>query len=174
METFKTVVGILVLFLGLPLLIVWLNDRLFHRTLSKAEWEEYSERFRERLLKPDFAALEAHFDCAMPKELKDLYADKKEILRGGFEVLTDKSGAPEHSWPVAFYLPADLESLRDVWPDCKELFAFADDGCGNGYLIDPRKPDLEVLFHDHEDSQITRVGLNLAGFISAPRRTSED
>jgi len=41
-------------------------------------------------LNPDLAALEAHFGCAIPKELRELYANKEEIQRGDFEVLTKK------------------------------------------------------------------------------------
>ena len=171
---FKAIFGIIVVLVVLPLLIVWLNDRIFRRRSSKKEREEYSKRFEERLLKPDFAALETHFGCAMPNELKELYANNEEIQRGDFEVVTKNSTGVEDTWTVAFYEPADLESLRDAWPDCKELFAFANDGCGNDYLIDPRKPATEVLFHDHETGEFSKVTSSLAEFMAAPRKGGDD
>lgn len=174
METFKAILAILAILLGLPLLIVWLNDRIFHRTLSKKQQAEYSKRFVERQLNPDFTALEAHFGCAMPKELRELYANKEEIQRGDFTVLKKNTDGSEQSSDVAFYSPADLESLRDAWPDCKELFAFANDGCGNDYLIDPRKSASEVLFHDHETGEFTKVASTLVEFLSAPRRQQDN
>jgi hypothetical protein len=170
--TFKDIIAILVILLGIPLLIVWLNDKLFHRRPSKKELDEYSKRYNQRLLNPDFAALEFHFGCPILIKLKDLYANKEEIQRRDFEVLTKKSDGSEATWSVALYEPADLESLRDAWPDCKELFAFANDGCGNDYLIDPRKPLAEVLFYDHEGGEFVNVGLTLAEFITAPRRSA--
>jgi len=174
METFKTILVILAIFLGLPLLFVWLNDKIFHRTLSKKEQDEYAKRFCERLLNPDFAALEAHFGCPMPKELKELYAKKEEIQRGDFEVLTRNSDGVAVTWTVAFYEPADLESLRDAWPDCKEFFAFANDGCGNDYLIDPQKLELEVLFYDHDGGEFTNLGLSLAEFVAVSQKSPND
>ena len=167
---FKAIIGIVAIFVVLPLLIVWLNDRIFHRTSSKKELDEYSKRYKERLLNPEFAALEAHFGCTMPNELKELYASKEEIQRGNFDVVTKGRDGSKETWTVAFYEPADLESLRDTWPDCKELFAFANDGCGNDYLIDPRKPRSEVLFHDHETGEFSKVTSSLAEFIAAPRK----
>ena len=171
---FKAIIGIVAIFVVLPLLILWLNDKIFRRGSSKKELGKYSKRYAERLLNPDFAALEAHFGCPMPVELKELYANKEEIQRGDFEVVTKGQDGSEDTWTVAFYEPADMESLRDAWPDCKELYSFANDGCGNDYLIDPCKPGSKVLFYDHETGEFSEVGLNLAGFIAAPRRSSDD
>lgn len=171
---FKAIIGMLAVFVVLPLLITWVIYRIFRRRPSSDQRDESSRRFEERMLNPDFAALEAHFSCAIPKEFKELYANKEELRRGDFELRTRNPNGSEHTWTVAFYQPADLESLRDVRSDCIELFAFANDGCGNVYLIDLREPDLQVLFHDHEDGEFTKVGLSLAEFVAAARKTSSD
>jgi len=119
METLKLILLLLAIYLGLPLLIVWANDKIFHRFPSKAKIEEYSRRFKERLLNPNFAAVEAHFKRPVPEELKKLYADKNEILRGDFEVQTKSRQNTDDCWYIAFYNPADEENLVDVWQDCK-------------------------------------------------------
>ena len=166
---FKAILGIAVVFTMLVALVLWLLDRIFHRKSSNNKLDEDSKRFKERVLKPDFAALEAYFGCPIPNEIKDLYANKEEIMRHHFEVVISKAGKKE-SWPVAFYMPADLESLRDVGEEQGELFFFANDGCGDAYVIDPRKPASEVLFHDHENGELTKVGLNLSEFVAAARK----
>ena len=153
---------------------LWVIDKLFRRQPSKAEMDEYSRHFQERLLKPDFAAVEAHFGAALPDSLKKLYADKNEILRGDFEVVTKVEGAKSDPWFIAFYEPADAESLRESWPGCEPYFAFANDGCGNEYLIKPGVPDPEVLFHDHETSEMTKVAGALTAFLASPKQTPPD
>jgi hypothetical protein len=166
----KAILTVIAILLGLPLLIVWLNDKIFHRGLSKKEQEEYSRRFEERLLNPDFAAVEALLGCALPEELKKLYANKDEIMRGNFDVQLKPTGDTNGVWSVGFYEPADKEAVAGEWPDRKQYFNFANDGCGNAYLIDPRVSKSEVLFHDHETGEFTRLGVNLDEFLSAPRK----
>jgi hypothetical protein len=136
MEMVKLIGGILAILLGLPLLIVWLNDKVFRRLPSKAQRAEFSRRFTDRLLHPDFDTVEAHFDCSMPEAVKCLYKNKEEVVRENFEVQSQAASDP--NWYVAFYNPADAESLKDCWPDTRRFFAFASDGCGNDYLVDPR------------------------------------
>ncbi len=84
MENLKTILIIIAIFIGLPLIIVWANDKIFHRLPSKAKRDEYSRRFEERLLNPDFVGVEAALGCALPEEVKKLYANKDEILRENF------------------------------------------------------------------------------------------
>ena len=155
---------------------LWLMDKLFRRPMSKAEVEEQSRRFRQRLLAPDFPAAEAHFRAVLPDALKRLYADENELLRsdkGEFEVLiVDKNGVTE-PWYVAIYVPIDAQSLKETWPGCEAYLAFADDGCGNGYLIKPGTADPPVVFHDHESGEVVEVSPSLSAFLAAPKRNSE-
>lgn len=168
METLKLIAAIVAIFLILPLLVVLLKDKLFNRPRTKEEIAEFSRRFNERLLHPDFAAVEAHFGCSMPEELKRLYSAREEILCGDFEVAS--KGKSKSNWYVAYYNPADAESLNDYWPAIKNFFAFANDGCGNDYLIDPRDPELKVVFHDHETGEIEPVDMSFPAFLAAPRK----
>jgi hypothetical protein len=172
MENLKTILFLVVILLGLPLLIVWLNDKIFHRSPSKAKREEYSRRFEQRLLNPDFPAVEACVGCKLPDEVKKLYANKDEICQENFEVVLRQKEDSGGIWTVAFYLPADMEEMGDLSQDGNKLFPFANDGCGNEYLIDPRASGSEVVFHDHETGEFTRLGVNLTEFLSAPRKNS--
>jgi hypothetical protein len=156
---------------------LWLVDKIFRREPSRAEIDEHSRRHRERLLAPDFAALEAHFGTALPDALKRLYADKEEILRGergDFEVMVTGLNGATKSWYIAFYEPADAQSLAESWEGCEPYFFFANDGCGNDYMIKPGLPDPEVLFHDHETGEIVQVAPSLTSFLASPKQIPAD
>jgi hypothetical protein len=66
-------------------------------------------------------------------------------------------------------MPADLNSVKDAWPGTERFFSFANDGCGNGYFIDPTLDDPEVLLHDHESGELTPVAGRLSEFMKWPR-----
>jgi hypothetical protein len=162
-----TVAVIIGIFVALPVALLLARD-WFTRP-SKKKMEEYSRQFLERLHHPDFAAVEKYFGRPLPACLQALYADRQEVLRGDFEVAAAPDAPPEDPWHVAFYQPADEQSARDAWPGLEKYFAFADDGCGNGYLIDPTDDDPPVLFHDHETGELSRVCERFTEFMRWPR-----
>lgn len=169
-DTILTVVAILGIFVAFPVLILWLRDRLFHRPMTKEQMAEYSRRVRERLTNPDFSALEKHFGCSLPNPLKKLYGDSEELDRGDFYVVPpDVPNATDGAY-VGFYNPADAESLKYTFHDGDAYFAFADDGCGNAYIINPREADPPVLFHNHETVEIEPVAPSLSEFMKWDRR----
>ncbi len=162
-----TVVVIVGIFIGMPVALLLARD-WFTRP-SKKKIEEYSRQFTERLQHPDFPAVEKHFGRPLPTCVQALYADRQELLRGDFEVAAVRDAAPEHRWYVAFYQPADGQSAKDTWPGLEKYFAFADDGCGNGYLVDPKEEDPAVLFHDHETGELSGVCDRFTEFMRWPR-----
>ena len=168
-----TVLAIVGIFIALPILIVWLRDKVVDRPTTKEQRDEYSRRFRERLANPDFGALEQHYGCTLPIPLKQLYTNSEELSRGEFEVVPPHGRTPDDAPYVAFYNPADAESLTHTFHDGDAYFAFADDGCGNTYLIDPRGTDPPVLFHDHETGEIEAVAPSLSEFMKWERRDPE-
>jgi len=168
------ILAIIGIYVVLPVLILWLRDKIFDRPMTKEQMDEYSRRFRERLANPDFSALEEHFGHALPLPLKSLYANSEELNRDGdFEVVPPAGADATDPSYVAFYNPADAESLEHNFHDADAYFAFADDGCGNAYIIDPRETDPPVMFHDHETGEIEPVAPSLSGFLSWERRESE-
>ena len=166
-DTLKTIFGLAAVFIGLPLAILFLRDRLSRP--SRKAIQDYSRKFEERLANPDFPSLERHFGHPLPAALRALYLDPVERMRDQFEVAPSANAPRGERWPIAFYQPADAESLRDMWPGTEERFAFADDGCGNGYLVDPRQGDPPVFFHDHETGELEPVCDRLSEFMKWPR-----
>ena len=160
------VVG-LILLVGVAAALLWLRDWVTRPT--RKEMAEFSRQCTERLLNPDLAAVERHFGHPLPTSLRALYGNREDLLRGEFETAAGPEVSPEQRWYVAFYQPADAASAADVWPGLESFFAFADDGAGNGYLVDPREEDPAVWFHDHETGERTRVCDHLSQFLTWPR-----
>lgn len=167
MDNVKVVLTLLGILVGLPIAILLIRDRLTRP--SRKRMEEASRQFLERLKNPDLAAMEKHFGTSLPQCLKDLYADRAELLRADFLV------APTHDTPaderhyIAYYQPADAQAVKDAWNGLERYFTFADEGCGNGYLIDPKEADPAVHFHDHETGELTRICSRLSEFLRWPK-----
>jgi hypothetical protein len=131
--------------------------------------DEYSRRFKERLRQPNLDAVAKHFGCQLPRALVGLYQNQTELVRGDFQVAPSVDASKDERWYIGFYEPADAESLEDSWPGSEKYFLFANDGCGNDYLIDPALEDPPVKFHDHETGEISHVCDTLSQFMTWPR-----
>ncbi len=59
-----------------------------------------------------------------------------------------------------------------VWPGTEGFFAFASDGSGNRYVINPREADPNVHFYDHELAQPESLNMSLSQFLAAKRAKS--
>ncbi len=171
-DIFVTIALILVLFVGVPVAFM-LAREWFSRPSTRAMQEE-SRRFVERLHRPDFAAVQRRYGHPLPTCVESLYRNHAELLRSNFEVAPTPDAAPDQRWYVAFYCPVDDESVNEeTWPGLEKFFAFADDGFGNGYLIDPREEDPTVHFHDHEAGELSRVCDRFTEFMTWPRLVAD-
>ena len=130
-----------------------------------------TERFRERQRTPDFALFQRRFGCEPPQALRTLLADPLLFTNTHDEfdvVLPGPEG--DTRWFVAWVEPVDAEHLNGVsWPGTEDYYAFANDGSGDKYLIDPHADDPEVLYYEHETKQTRPVGATLSQFIAARR-----
>lgn len=153
--------------IGLTFLII-LTQHYF-ATPSKKQLQEYARGFLLRLQNPDFDAIEKHFGCPLPQVVRALYRDKTEIMRSDFFVAREVDSPEEDRWYIGFYQPADAKSLQERWPGTEQYFAFADNGCGDSYLVDPRQPDPPVFFHYHETGEIDPVCDHFTEFMDWPR-----
>lgn len=171
-ETLKTVITILVLGLGYPIFILWLIGRHLHPKLSEEELKENARKFEQRLLNPNIELVESHFGKALPAAIVELYANRDEILRDNFVVLSSEEAGEELACFIGFYEPCDAGSVGLSRPGCEGYFSFADDGCGNQYMVIPGDEDSPVLFFDHEGGEITEVCKSISEFMAWPRRES--
>ncbi len=126
-------------------------------------------QYAARLHQPVFEELEAHFGCLIPEPLKKLYADHTELDRENFRVIPDGSDSENAPLNIASYIPADIAAVKSQMPGTEPFLAFADDGCGDAYMVDPRLVDGPVLFHDHETGEFSQICNSLSEFMSWPR-----
>lgn len=166
-DVILTIAVIALTYIAFPVSMLLARDWL--ERPSKQQLDEHARRFQHRLHHPDFAAVRAHFGRPLPACVASLYDDSQELNRTDFDVAPLEDAAEEDRWYIAYYQPADGESVSFAWPDVKKYFAFADDGFGNGYLIDPIESDPEVLFHDHETGELLRVCDRFTEFMNWPR-----
>ena len=141
--------------------IVWLWRKI-RGPHQQRKNDEYSKRFIERLQAPDFDAIEDHFGVTMPPALKDFYAS--DLVTEGCDLKINGD-----DWSIAFFEPLDEDSLRESWPGCEQFVSFANDGCGNEYVFDPRTETKAVRFHDHETGELCDVTPTLDEFLTAAR-----
>jgi len=150
--------------------LLLLNDFLSGRRRKKGSGKGASRPFADRLSNPDFDGLEKHFGHPLPPGLRALYANRQEISSEEIEISGMDAAGKEMAWHIAFYQPADLENVQEAWPDTKDVFEFANDGCGNGYTIDPRLDDPPVMFYDHETGEWEQVAESFSRFMAMKRR----
>jgi hypothetical protein len=151
------VIAVVVVVIVLPLLGL---ARL--RRASRVKEDARKAEFERRRLHPDYAAFKSHFGCEPPLAIRQLYENRETILDGDFNIRLPLSRRP---WPVAWF-----EAMEDgSWPDIEGFYAFANDGCGNLYLVTPQDADPEVIFLDHETGQRESLGISLSQFLAAKR-----
>jgi hypothetical protein len=133
-----------------------------------------SEQFARRLASPDLAGLERHLGHALPASFRAMYQDRELILSD--DVLIDVPNPLEgdEECYVAWFQPADVESVGEVPPDCDGLFPIADNGAGDKFLVDLRQTDPEVIYYLHETGERKGIGVTLSAFLRAPRRPVPD
>ena len=156
-ESALFILAVVVFVIVLPLL--WLT-RL--RRARKTREVEQQARFEHRQLHPDYAAFTSHYGCEPPPPLRRLYEDRENVLDAGFKVHLPLS---RDTWSVAWFEPME----DGEWPDIEGFYSFANDGCGNLYLVSPRDADPEVFFLDHETGKREALGVRLSQFFTAKR-----
>ena len=167
-EQIGVVATLFVIQLCIPVGFLLVRDRLFQP--SQRSIDEFSRRFLERLQSPDFEAVEAALGHPLPAAVRGLHADRAELLRDGFDLPVE--GEPGASpWRVEYYVPADAEAVVEHPEGGRRWLAFADDGCGNAYLIDPGEVDSAVYFLDHETGEWALVTGSFQDFLTRARAT---
>jgi len=179
-DAILTLLWILALLLLLPVCILLLRDRILRssRKRSVEEIQAQSQAYRERLLHPQQAEVEAELGL-LPERLIRMYSDRELISSENFAICPPGKDPKKFRDWIDNFLPLDLESQKYTC-DLELLskakgFCFATDGCGNFYWVpvsDRRQPDSPVFFACHDPWGNTKVAENLEEFLSWPRITS--
>lgn len=128
--------------------------------------------FRDRLLHPKWAVIEAALGREVPRVLRELHATPEDLLRTRFYY-----AAPDGSrraW-VDLFLPMDDEALRPYGrPLPPGGIAFADDEHGDPYFFIPDPTPygdgpVYVMGPSHGTDGVERVADSLADMLTWPR-----
>ncbi len=157
-----TVSPFFILAVGVLVVVLPLLGLARLRRRRRVSEQEQTARFEQRQLQPDYAAFKSHYGCEPPLSLRRLYEDRENVLDGDFEVRLASSRRP---WSVAWFEPME----RDSWADIEGFYAFANDGCGNLYVVALQGDDPEVSFLDHETGERDALGVRLSQFLAAKR-----
>lgn len=161
------VMGVVILVLAVFLLS--LVDRYRYPQLSRKERERIQQELKDRLLNPDFESVEKHFEHSIPAALRSLYEDRDAILQMEFSTAKDAGVNERGRFYISSFEPMDMKNVNNSYIACEKYFCFANDGCGNSYMVDPGLSDPPVMFHNFEELKIEAVGSSLSEFLSWPK-----
>jgi hypothetical protein len=174
------ILAICLLFLGLPVLLLWVRDRVrdARRRRTPEQIQADALAYRQRLLSPDRLAVETQMRGFVPERLAALYDDQATVLSTSFEIRPPQLGPKEFGEFIEDFLPLDLESQKFTC-DLVEAgwgkgFCFAGDGCGNFYWMpvsDTPQSDAPVFFACHDPWGNEKIADSLDEFLFWPRKT---
>lgn len=144
METLKTIAAIATMFVGIPVVIMTLIDRLTTAKYKPPTDEELA-KMKTDLLDPDWAAMESHFGSPPLDSLKKLYQDQQLLVREEFELPWPSAG---ESYYIAAFLPMRQSTLSDYDAPLGQL-PIATDGSGGTYFF--HWTEDHVSFRGHDD-----------------------
>jgi hypothetical protein len=152
----------------------------FRSRLTPAQINAASQAYRDRLLHPQQAQVEAELGALLPERLMAIYADKELVLNEGFDICPPGKDPKKSSLWIEDFLPLDWEGQQytcdlELLANAKG-FCFARDGCGNFYWVpvsDIRQPDSPVFFACHDPWGNEKLADSLEEFLSWPRFSHE-
>jgi len=161
---FNALLGFLII--GLPSFWFALKGRFTLRAEPSAE-QLAAERqaFEERLLRPDWEFYERHLQRPAPAALRELYADRALITRGGLDY--SKAGG------VSTFNPLGEEGLLDTRELIgSDIVPFATSDCGDPIYLRPGASESDkvyIAYHD-DPGNIQVFAESVAEMIEQLRR----
>ena len=164
---------ILMVALGVTLFLIFIltvliggNSLLARFRKAKPPSEESIRKYRERLQNPSWGDLQKYFGMPIPEPIRELYR-RTELLTEHDVVFRAQN---DREWYVAEFLPADLKTLAETWPDVKEgkNFPFARDSFGDCYYIELASKELSrcpIMLYHHDGSDVEIVATSLDEFL---------
>ena len=126
---------------------------------------------RIRLRTPDFEAVAHELGAPLPRCVRDLYKNAKEVLREDFLVHAPRWRDKTEEWPIRHYAPADYSAAL-YWTESNRnlrTFRFAEDPLGNHYVIRLDQEDPPVWVQQRGTGRMTFACPRFSDFMRAPR-----
>lgn len=153
-DTITSVLAILLIFVGLPLVILKLRDRANrvlrdHRSPPEKQ-AVIRQAYEQRILRPDWDYVERYLQRPAPRALRDLYADYVLVTSRDVQYSVDHA--------ISTFEALDERAIADTtaWLAVKAV-AFATTDMGDPVYLrsGPSEPDkVYVTYHDGGDTEI--------------------
>lgn len=150
----NTIIAISVLFVGLPLVILWLRDRI---KKARYRWRNPSQKvasdqrgLEKRLLRPDWKFYERHLQRPAPAALRELYADPG--------LITSRDLDYTEAIRISNFGPLDEQGLLDTrsWLGF-DAVAVATTDFGDLIYLRPGSRESDTVYITHHDGGDTEV-----------------
>lgn len=165
--TWPVMVGVLLLFVGLPLLVVSAWDRFARKRGARAFLTAETDWAR-RMHHPDIGAIERVLGGAPPQVLSEHAHGNRAFDR---DIVCS---VEDHEWAVERFLPLDARVLSERWDGMPgDALPIAMDPSGGQYFIrltGASSDDPTVALFDHDGGETFEVSKSLRSFLAAPRR----
>jgi hypothetical protein len=161
---------IAVIFIGVPMLILVLRDRIRRawRERPGREAARAGERqvYKRRILEPDWPCVERHLRRPVPDALRQLYADTTLVTSRDLRYSMEES--------ISTFEPLDEQGMRDAqaWLGF-EAVAVATTADGDSIYLRPGSSDPNVVYvtrHDGGDTEL--FAETLEGMVETLRRAN--
>ncbi len=169
-EALVVITSIACLFVGLPLIILWIRDRVArawsrYRDLPDKLAEE-RRTYEDRLLRPDWAFYERHLQRPAPEAVCELYADRALVTLDGLEY--------SDSHELSTFNPLDAQGLIDARPWMEfEVVPIATSIFGDPIYLrpGPSEPDtVYITYHDSDPIETAVFASSVASMLEQIRR----
>jgi len=134
------------------------------RQAKEAARKEYEERFLAELVSPDFDVIEELYCKPISASLRELYKNKEELQKSCIsKVIKDQ---PEDQWIfICYYNPLNRKRIDEQWLKDGIHLAFAGDGSGSEYVVDPTDDQGVISFFDHESEVLKPTGVTIKQYL---------
>jgi hypothetical protein len=148
----------------------WFQARAKRRQKADEARRQAAEQFKAELLHPQFGVIEEVYGKSISKTLRALYEDKSELLKSYAVKVID--GEPEDHWIfISCYWPLNRAQVDGQWRQDGKHFAFAGDGSGSEWVVDPTDDEAEIFYFEHESAELKPTGVRMHQFMSLPENT---
>jgi len=151
---------ILVIFIGLPLAVVFLKDKIVHyiwrrkNPLEKVASER--KEYEEKIKNPDWMFYEWHLQRPIPDQIRVLYGNEPVIISGGFDY-------DENTWISSFEAISKENLLGKEMGFDVPIVPILTTGFGDPVYFKPGSKEantLYVTYHDGGDTEVFESSLD--------------
>ena len=151
-DTVTTVLALALIFVGIPVFLLRINDWRRSRRTDHSRASDVQERmaYEQRLVNPDWASVERHLRRPVPPALRDLYGDRPMITR------RDLAYADEQV--LGTFVPLDEQAIADTtrWLGFQAV-ALATTDFGDAVYLRPGEDGGDAVYLTHHDGGDTEL-----------------